>query len=52
MVIPIPDTSRTAGQALATELGVKFREGFMKIDIGRTFIMPGQKARKNPFVKN
>ena len=47
VVIPIPDTSRSAALALANALGIPYAEGFIKNRyIGRTFIMPGQQVRK------
>ena len=47
VVIPIPETGRTASLPLAYQLNVKYREGFVKNRyIGRTFIMPGPNERK------
>jgi len=47
VVIPIPDSSTTAALQLASDLGVQYREGFVKNRyIGRTFIMPYQEERK------
>ncbi|MDR4513340.1 amidophosphoribosyltransferase [Nitrosomonas sp.] len=47
VVIPIPDSSRPSALQLSNQLGVDFREGFIKNRyVGRTFIMPGQQQRK------
>lgn len=47
VVIPIPETARTAAVQTAQFLDRPFREGFVKNRyIARTFIMPGQAKRK------
>ena len=48
VVVPVPDSGRTAALTMAQELGVPYREALVKNRyVGRTFIMPddGQRRR-------
>ncbi len=48
LVIPIPDTARSAALAYSRETGIPYAEGLIKNRyVGRTFIMPDQKSRIN-----
>ena len=48
VVMPIPDSSRTAAVSFARELGLHYEEGFIKNRyITRTFIQPSQEKRTN-----
>jgi amidophosphoribosyltransferase len=47
VVIPVPDSARTAALAMAQELDLPYREALVKNRyVGRTFIMPNQKERR------
>lgn len=47
VVIPVPDSARTAALSMAQALGIPYREGLVKNRyVGRTFIMPNDGERK------
>jgi len=47
IIIPVPDTSRTAAMAYAKATGAEYDEGLIKNRyVGRTFIMPSQEKRR------
>lgn len=48
VIVPVPDTSRTAAGAYSEKSGIPYAEGLIKNRyIGRTFIMPDQEKRIN-----
>jgi amidophosphoribosyltransferase len=48
VIVPVPDTSRTAATSYAEKLNIPYTEGLIKNRyIGRTFIMPNQEKRIN-----
>jgi amidophosphoribosyltransferase len=47
VIVPVPDSARTAAQAMAQALSIPFGEGLVKNRyVGRTFIMPSEGERR------
>jgi len=46
VVVPVPNSARPAAISLAREMNIPYEDGFVKQDIGRTFIMPTQRVRE------
>jgi amidophosphoribosyltransferase len=47
VIIPVPDSARTAALSMAQSLGIPYREGLVKNRyVGRTFIMPSDGERQ------